>query len=484
LLSGCVGTAGITPRTTPAAVEHWVGDAAIAQAQVAAHWPREQWWRGYGDRQLDQWVERAVRDSPSLATAAARIRQAEALAGSAEASEALQVQGRARLERHDWPADQFYGPGELAGARTWDNQAGLGFSYALDLWGRERASTARALSLAQRSVAQARQAQLELTHNVVRAYVQLSLHFAQREVAEAHLAQQAQLLELARHRLQGGLGTQLEVSQAQTALPDLHRQLDALDERIALDRNQLAALAGQGPAAGATLQRPHLRPGPALALPGRLPAQLLGQRPDVVAARWNVAAQARGLEAAQAAFYPNVDLLGSLGYMATGGGLLTFLAGKKLAYDVGPAVSLPLFDGGRLRGQLGVAAADYDLAVAAYDDTLIQALNSISNQLIRRESLARQTQLAGQGLASAQRTCDLAEQAYRRGLADYSSVLQAQTQLFAQQRIAQNLQAAELLAYAGLATALGGGLGAGDEVPGRAELAAPPLPASLAVFGR
>ncbi len=210
----------------------------------------------------------------------------------------------------------------LSGSNTWDNNTSLGFSYALDLWGRESNATERAVDLAHMSVAEARQAQLELQNNVVRAYIQLSLHYANRDIVAATLAQQQQILDLANKRLNAGIGTHFDVSQAETPLPETHRQLDALDEEIALSRNQLAALAGKGPGEGARLQRPTLSLGAPLKLPSSLPAQLLGQRPDVVASRWQVAAQARGIDVAHAGFYPNVDLVGSLGYMATGGGML------------------------------------------------------------------------------------------------------------------------------------------------------------------
>jgi NodT family efflux transporter outer membrane factor (OMF) lipoprotein len=240
------------------------------------------------------------------------------------------------------------------------------------------------------SVAEARQAQLELQNNIVRVYIELSLHYAQRDIVEATLKQQQQILDLAQKRLDGGIGTHFEVSQAETPLPETHRQIDALDEEIALSRNQLSALAGKGPGEGAQLQRPTLSLGAALKLPSSLPAQLLGQRPDVVASRWQVAAQARGIDVAHAGFYPNVDLVGSLGYMATGGGMLEFLTGKKLNYTVGPAISLPIFDGGRLRAELGEASAGYDIAVAHYNQTLVNALKNISDQLIRRESMDKQ----------------------------------------------------------------------------------------------
>ncbi|WP_434699555.1 efflux transporter outer membrane subunit [Pseudomonas sp. D1-1] len=464
-LSGCIGTGGIAPQGELLLANQLATDAAIREAARDAHWPTRQWWKAYGDPQLDGWIDLAVRDSPSLAMAVARVRQAKAMAGVAEAAESLQINGESALKRHNWPTDQFYGPGELANTTTWDNNAALGLSYALDLWGRERSASERAVDLAHVSVAEARQAQLELQDNIVRAYIQFSLHYAQHDIIAATLHQQEQILELAQKRLDGGIGTHFEVSQAQAPLPETHRQLDALDEAIALSRNQLAALAGKGPGDGARLQRPSLALGAPLKLPSALPAELLGQRPDVVAARWQVAAQARGVEVARAGFYPNVDLVGSLGYMATGGGALEFLTGKKLTYNVGPAISLPIFDGGRLRGELGEAAAGYDIAVARYNQTLVNALKSISDRLIRRESMDKQQAFAAGSVAAAQRTYDIALVAFQRGLTDYLNVLNAQSLLFKQQQVQQQVEAARLSAHADLVTALGGGLEAGSDMP-------------------
>lgn len=483
-ISGCIGTGGIAPQGQALPANNLATDAAINAAAKDAHWPGAQWWRAYADPQLDQWVALAVQGNPSMAVATARLRQAKAMAGIAESAEALHITGKSSLDRHNWPADQFYGPGELSGATTWDSNATLGLSYALDLWGAESNASERAVDLAHMSAAELRQAQLELENNVVRVYIQLALYYAERDIAQATLAQQQQILELAQRRLKGGIGTHLEVSQAETPLPETHRQVDALDEQIALSRNQLAALAGQGPGAGAQLQRPVLALAAPVKLPSALPAELLGQRPDVVASRWNVAAQARGIDVAHAGFYPNVDLVGSLGYMATGGGMLEFLTGKKMAYTAGPAISLPIFDGGRLRGQLGEAAAGYDLAVAHYNQTLLEALKGISDQLIRRESMAKQQAFASEAEASARKTYDIALVAYQRGLTDYLNVLNAQTLLFRQQQVTQQVQAARLTAHADLVTALGGGLQAGSDAPAEHMLTAPPIPASLAVFDR
>ena len=484
LIGGCTGTGAIAPQGWLTSPETLAADDAIKQAERDAHWPVGRWWEAYGDAQLDRWIALAALGSPSLALAAARVRQARAMAGIAESAESLQLSGDGALKRHNWPTDAFYGPGDLSNSTTWDNNAALGLSYSLDLWAREANSTEKTLDMAHVSAAQARQAQLELQGNIVRAYIQLSLHYAQRDIAEAILAQQQQILDLAQRRLKGGMGTHLEISQAQTPLPETHRQIDALDEAIALSRNQIAALAGKGPGEGASLQRPSLSLGGALKLPSALPAQLLGQRPDVVASRWQVAAQARGIDVAHAGFYPNVNLMGSLGYVATGGGMLGFLAGNKLNYSVGPAISLPIFDGGRLRAELGAASAGYDVAVAQYNQTLVTALKDISDQLIKRESMDKQQVFADQSVAAAQKTYDIATRAFQRGLTDYLNVLNAQTLLFHQQQQQQRIQAARLSIHAELVVALGGGLMAGNDAPAPDKTAVPPMPPLLPVFGR
>lgn len=482
-LSGCIGTGGIAPQSKTLQANSLTLDAAIAEAAQDARWPRQQWWQAYGDAQLDQWVQLALAGSPGLALAVARVREAKALAGVVESAEKLQVDGQASLKRHNWPEDQFYGPGALSGANTWDNNAALGLSYDLDLWGRERNASEQAMDRAHMSAALARQAQLELQNNVVKVYIRLALQFARRDIVQAELAQQEQIVTLAERRLAGGIGTHLEVSQAQAPLPETHRQLDALNEEIALARNQLAALAGQGPGEGARIQRPRLALGAPLKLPSALPAELVGQRPDVVASRWQVAAQARGIDVAHAGFFPNVDLVGGLGFMATGGGPLEFLAGRKFNYNAGPAISLPIFDGGRLRSRLGVASAGYDIAVAQYNQTVVEALKGISDQLIRRESMNEQARFAQQSVAAAQKSYDIATVAYQRGLTGFLDVLDAQTLLFRQQQIQQQVQAARLTAHAELVTALGGGLQAGSDAPSDEQQRAPETPATLAVFG-
>jgi NodT family efflux transporter outer membrane factor (OMF) lipoprotein len=248
------------------------------------------------------------------------------------------------------------------------------------------------------------------------------------------------------------------VSQAETPMPEYERQIDAIEEQLALGRNQLAALAGKGPGAGDAIQRPTLSLATPAGLPSALSAELIGHRPDVVAARWTVAAQARGIDVAKASFYPDINLLASIGGYAAMGPLFQFLKSPSHSWSVGPALSLPIFDGGRLRSELGAASAGYDEAVERYNQSIVGALKDISDQVIRIRSLATQADDADRSVAAARKNYELSREGYRRGLTDYLNVLVAQNQLLRAQEGVAKIQAERLGAHASLVTALGGGL--------------------------
>jgi NodT family efflux transporter outer membrane factor (OMF) lipoprotein len=460
-IAGCANTAGIAPQTHATAAASLDAGNAIRAANAAAQWPATDWWRAYNDPQLNQWIDAALAGNPSLALAQARVREAASMAGVARAALAPQVNGELSIQRQKWADNVYYGPGPLAGEQSWNNTGTLGLSYHLDLWGKDRNAAGRALDLAHASAADARAAQLELQANVVRAYVAMSLNYALLDIAKATLQQQQQIVDLANRRLKGGIGTQLEVSQAETPLPEYEREIDAIDEKIALGRNQLAALAGKGPGAGDAIQRPALSLASSAALaslPAALPADLIGHRPDVVAARWSVAAQARGIDVAKADFYPDINLLASIGGYAAMGPLFQFLKNPSHSWSAGPALSLPIFDGGRLRSQLGAASAGYDEAVEHYNQSIVNALKDISDQVIRIRSLATQADAADRSVAAARKNYDLAREGYRRGLTDYLNVLAAQSQLLRAQEGVAKVQAERLGVHASLMTALGGGL--------------------------
>jgi len=474
-MAGCASTGKIAPQDSLKDASTLDAGSAIAAATRAANadaaWPDAQWWRAYRDPQLDAWIERATAGSPTLAIAAARVREAREQARVAHSALLPHVDGNMSITRKSWPNNDFYGPGPYADTTTWDNTAGLTLSYDLDLWGRDDNAAERALDIAHVRAADARAAELELETNVVRAYIGFSQAFALLDIAEETLTQQQRIAELARRRLKGGLGTQLEVSQAEAPLPEYERQADIYKEEIQLARHQLAALAGEGPGAGETLARPALSLATPLPLPSSLPAELVGHRPDIVAARWTVAAQARGIDVAKAQFYPNINLAASVTQMFAGGALLSFLTSKATGYTFGPALSLPIFEGGRLRAQLGAASAQYDQAVDHYNATLVAALKDIADQVVRVQSLDTQLDASGRSVAAARKNYDLANEGYRRGLTDYVNVLLAQSQLLRAQDGEARVRAQRLSAYATLTAALGGGIDDPSNGPEQAKLA-------------
>lgn len=459
LLAGCADQGGIRPQSQLRDAATIDASQAIAQTSALAGWPQRAWWEQYGDQQLNRLVTAAVAGNPGMSIAAARVRQAQAMAVAVHAGELPQAQLDAAVGRKDWSDNVYYGA-SFRDKLTWNNTAALSLSYNLDLWDRNRNATARAQDDIRAVAADARAAQLDLEGNVVRAYVQLALQYGLLDNTRESLQQQQQVLDLARRRLKGGIGTQLEITQAEAPLPETRRQIEALNENIALTRNQLAALLGQGPGAGDAIVRPTMTLQVRVGLPTTLPAQLIGRRPDISAARWRVEAAAKGIDVARAAFYPNINLLASIGPAAAGGGLLSFLSAPNLTTTYGPAISLPIFEGGRLRGQLGVAAAGFDIEAERYNLLLSLALGGIADQIVTLQAIGHQQHEASLSVAAAQKNVDIATRAWQRGLTDYLNVLSAQTQWLHQQQIVQQLLAQQLAAYANLTVALGGGLDA------------------------
>nr|WP_186163351.1 efflux transporter outer membrane subunit [Burkholderia gladioli] len=464
-MAGCASMGNVAPQATrvdPATLD---AGAAIRAANRDAGWPSADWWRAYGDPQLDGWIAAAQAGNPSLAAAQARVRQAQAVARIAHADELPQLDGELALQRKHWPDDYFYGPGTLANTNSWNNSGTLNLSYHLDLWGKDKNNAERALDSARAQAADERAARLELEVNVVRAYIDFAKNFALLDIAQQTYDRQNELIQLAQKRLRAGIGTQLELSQAESPLPDYSRQIDSYQEAVQLGRHQLAALAGKGPGAGDTLTRPKLALDTPASLPSALPAELIGRRPDVVAARWLVDAQARGIDVAKAQFYPNVDLLASLGGFGVGSAFAGFLRSMNGGWSAGPAITLPIFEGGRLRAQLGAASAGYDEAVDQYNQTLVSALKDIADDVVRIRSLDTQREDAARSVALTRRTFDLSHQGFKRGLTDYVNVLVAQSQLLRAQESQTRVEAERLAAHASLMAALGGGLEAPEDAP-------------------
>ena len=362
LLVACAQTGGVEPQASLTNAEQLDLSGAIASASRNIAWPQSDWWTRWQDPQLDALVKAAVAQHPNLKVAQARLADAEAQARIAGASQSVQSNASAGLGRQRYP--RYASPSPPGGHNVWSNTVGMDLSYDLDLWGRNRASVEAAVGEANASAAELQAVKLALHTAVVRAYVQLSLQFELRDKAKALASNADRNRKIVRARRSAGLATDLDRSRAEAVYLDNAQAISRADALIAVLRHQLAALTGQGPGAGDTIERPKLKLDAPIEVPANLPAELLGRRPDVVALRWHVEAASRGIDVAHAAFYPNINLvmLASLASSATFGGFFNFIDNDALGHRFGVAASLPLFDGGRRQGQYGSAVARYDVA--------------------------------------------------------------------------------------------------------------------------
>ncbi|WP_374317695.1 efflux transporter outer membrane subunit [Aquabacterium sp.] len=451
LLSACASHSDIHSAQTRLDAKAWgLEEGALAEATA-----QPSWWLPLGDPQLNALMDLALSGHPSLQVVAARAARAQAQLAMQQGVDAPQLQAQATAARRRYTANGLY-PDPIAGNIYNDGTLQLEGSWELDLFGKQRAVIESALGQDKAAEADVQSARVVLSTQVARAYVQLGRLLAQKAVLQRTLAQREEMLSLVAQRVKGGLDTKVELRQGEGALPEVRQQIEAMDEQIAWSRHALAALTAQPPSATAALT-PQLNTLQALALPHNLPVDLLGTRADIVAARWRAEASGHAVEAARAEFYPNIDLTAYAGFNALM--LDQVLYGSSRQWGILPAIHLPILDGDRRRANLRGTVADQDVAVANYNQTVMDAVKDVVDQLSSLASIARQQREQAQAQTSAESAYDLAVQRYRAGLGSYLVVLSAESAVLNQRRLQVDLQARTLDAQLALVRALGGQLG-------------------------
>jgi NodT family efflux transporter outer membrane factor (OMF) lipoprotein len=446
-LAGCASPG---PEVTPLAR---LAPATLGLATPTAEPAVGAGWSALGDPRLSELIETALRDHPSMAGATARVNRAVALAQRAHADELPTVGLGAEVNRQRYSANGLF-PAPIGGG-TWNlGTVQVGASWAPDFFGQQAAELSAALGQAKAAQADRAAAALGLSTQIARAYIGLARLLAQREVAERLQTQRAQLQQLTRERVAAGLDTRVEQVQADGALPNSRVQLEALDEQISLLRHQLAALTGQGPQSLNPLS-PVLASLRLPTLPATLGADLLGRRPEVVAARWRIESAVDDVAVARADFYPNINLGAVVGLNAVG--LDRVFKADSRQFGVTPALSLPIFEGGRLRAQLKSHQAGLDMAVAQYNGLVLDAVHEAADALGSVQSLARQAVDQQAVLQSTQSAHELAQLRQQAGLANALQVLAAELPWLAQRGQVADLRARQLDASIALIKALGGG---------------------------
>lgn len=447
LLVGCV-----TPPAESSHSRELTADG-VGLGTAAVEPAADGWWNGFQDPQLDRLIRRGLEQSPTLAQAQDRVAQALSLAHAAQAGLAphVNLDGSAMYQR---APQNFLIPPPLAGHTFAEGQAGASLAWDLDFWGRQAEAVRRAQKLSDSARLDVADARLMLAGSITRAYVELYREYALADIALRSEAQRQNIVDITRRRVSAGLDTQLELREAEGQLPQARVARSQARAAADLAVHQLATLTGQGAAAYADIARPTLEVRAALPVPATLPINLLARRPDVLSARLGVEAADAGRLAAKAAFYPDVSLRALAGIGAFGLGNL--LHASALGASAGPLISLPLFDGGRLRAQYQGAEADLDSAVDGYNATVLRAVEEAANEITRLDALATERVDQQTTLDASEAAYKLAEERYRAGLASYLSVLNAETQVLAARQAMVDIDAAQATARVTLLLALGG----------------------------
>lgn len=384
MLAACVSSVGIATkqRVFQPGQQTLAGDIAIA-AQG------ERWWEIFGDAQLNDLVSTALRDNPNLAVALSRAERADIVISAAQAAYGPNVTLNANPNQQRF-SENYTVPKPLAGSVRTNNRLALDFFGEIDFWGKHRAAYEGAVAQAKLAAAEYQAARLLIAASLVRSWGELDRLTRQQQLAAKQLSVREQSQDLLKKREKAGYEPGIERAQTEGAMAALRGELRALEERNLLQRHLIAVLAGRQPGEGEKFAAPSMRDVPAT-LPAQIPAELLARRPDVAVSRWRVEAATQDAAVTKASFYPNVNIVGLLGFQALG--LDKWLDFGSRTYSVGPAISLPIFDAGRLRATYGVKTADIDGAVAQYNQTLLDGLREIVDDL---------TQLQGTALAQAE----------------------------------------------------------------------------------
>jgi NodT family efflux transporter outer membrane factor (OMF) lipoprotein len=299
--------------------------------------------------------------------------------------------------------------------------------YHLDLWGGDRAALAAATAAAAAVREEQEAVTLVLSTAVARGYGRLLAALERQHLTGLQVAALGQALGMAAARYQDGVDPLFPTENLKARLAALkgHRAEAEAEERLA--RNQLATLAGEGPEWGRKISVPSVVSGtassgakplavpPGLAMPASLPLQRLAGRPDLRAALSRIAAAGHGITVARAAFYPQVDLVGFAGLQRVGLSDLLF-TGAARAFSIGPSITLPVFEGGRLKANLSEKEAVYDALVERYNGAVLEAAQAVADLVVRdREAVARQAASAD-ALQARERVASLAGSLETAGL--------------------------------------------------------------------
>ncbi|WP_072788535.1 efflux transporter outer membrane subunit [Duganella sacchari] len=450
-LAGCASV----PPDHQALVKRDIASAEIASSIKLANegWPQAQWWTAYHDEQLNAIIKQALAGSPSLEVAAAHIGSARSSLSRTVADMGIDSALFANANRQRYSGTGLF-PAPIGGAYFSEETLRLDLRYNFDWWGKNRAQVAAAVGELNAGRAAYAEAEQALAASIAQSYFRLQGAWARLANTDKLAATQTALVQDKARRIANGLANADEQRAAEADLSLIRKQQAQLKSDIEHEREALRALAGADNRALADLKPAPLTPAPHT-LPARLGLELLARRPDLQAARWKVEASLSKIDAAKAAFYPDVNLTGSIGLDTVK--IENLLQSASRTLYLGPTLSLPLFDSKRLDAQLDSARTTRNERIAEYNQTIVDAVRDVAQGGAQLQGIEQQITQQSAATSSARAQLASAQARMDRGLANNNSVLNARLALLRQQDADLYLQQVQLLAEIALTNALGGG---------------------------
>jgi outer membrane protein, multidrug efflux system len=416
-------------------------DVPTPAIQVSTALASTPFWSDLGDSTLTMLIREAQRANLDVRVAQSRLTSARAERRLAAYDLVPTITGTGSSSRQQFSIAQTPGVAtQLPTSQLWD--VGFDASWEVDMFGRVGRTVKAQGALAESSEYGLEDVQVSVAAEVARTYFDLRGAQRQLAVAARNAVNQRKVVKLTEDRLAAGRGTAFDTERAKSVLYLTLATTPLLESQIALDRNRLAVLLGRVPN---TLPAALLDTGPLLRLPDTLfvgsPDQLVHRRPDVLRAERQLAARSLFVGAARAEYLPRVTLSARAGYAATAADSLFKRGTSRLL--IGPVVSFPLFDVGRVRERVEVAQAGQDEAKATYNATVLQALEESEGSLVTYDRAHARLAILESAVRSSARAADLAQQRFEAGLTDFLQVLDAErTMLDAESQLTQGYTSA------------------------------------------
>ena len=443
------------PKSAVAPIATNTIDLSANISQSAAEWPKEKWWLKYNDAQLNNLIELAFNNSPSIDIAKTRIEQAIIYSEGVDATYGLHANADASAYLQKQTYNGLF-PKAFAPKGVKDfGQITLSASKDLDIWGQRRSEIAAAGAQIDAAHADEAFIRINLSSAIANEYARLQNLYSQKRNLEQLLDNAQEITKLINLRFKNGLEIKAKTSQAQAQVDGIKLQIETNDERIKLEKSAIAALIGNGPQIASNIHEPKIYPIFENQLPSDLRAEILGHSPDIIAAQMRAIYAAKKVDVAITKYYPNVSLSGNIGLSSLG--IANLLDSGSIIGQFGPAVSLPLFAQKTLDANLGNSNAEYNLAIANYNKSLIDAFNEIDQASISFVELKSQINAAHLQTNEARAAFENIRLRYKGGVGNYLDVLNAQAALLNAQSIETNLQDQRLIVEIALIKSLGGG---------------------------